>query len=56
MSQSVAAPGRAAGSIPATLRGATLAFASGCLGGLTNSLAVWLFGALGVFGKSRGMR
>ena len=27
---------------------ASLAFAAGCLGGLANSLAVWLFGLLGI--------
>lgn len=26
----------------------SLAYAAGCLGGLANSLAVWLFGALGI--------
>jgi hypothetical protein len=27
---------------------ATMVFSAGCLGGLTNSLAVWLFGAIGI--------
>lgn len=30
------------------LQQATLAFASGALGGLANSLAVWIFGVLGI--------
>ena len=33
----------------------TVIFAAGCLGGLANSLAVWLFGAYGVT-KSLGVR
>ena len=33
----------------------TLIFAAGCLGGLANSLAVWLFGAYGVT-KTLGVR
>jgi hypothetical protein len=33
----------------------TMIFAAGCLGGLANSLAVWLFGAYGVT-KSLGVR
>jgi len=30
------------------VRGLTIVFASGALGGLVNSLAVWLFGTLGI--------
>jgi len=33
----------------------TVIFAAGCLGGLANSLAVWLFGAYGIT-KSLGVR
>lgn len=32
------------------LRDLSLAFAAGCLGGLANSAAVWLFGAVGLTG------
>lgn len=30
------------------LKDASLAFTAGCLGGLTNSIAVWVFGAVGI--------
>lgn len=32
------------------VRNASLVFAAGCLGGLLNSLAVWIFGELGITG------
>jgi hypothetical protein len=34
--------------VPNFLKRATIAFTAGCLGGLTNSLAVWIFGAAGI--------
>jgi hypothetical protein len=31
-----------------SLRDATMVFSAGCLGGLANSIAVWVFGVIGI--------